>query len=866
MDSPARAPRGRSNATSATRATRVAPTLDALAIDSDDDLDDDDYRPGPALGSLDWEFDDESASEDGSSGDESDEIDDDDDDDGARALARPVREYLEDTESDGDVSLEDEDFDVAAEAASDGDAESPRRGMGAMQMMRFGGADGARAAQWAPGGGRRRRGGAANAALASVFDDDSRGAASLGNSPAKRAAGAAVDLGFDGFFDDDDDEEMLLNAIARRTRAKTGTIEERELAELELALPDAEPEYDWLDDGAEYDRFLATLNDASVGFGDLQKQSASGRGTNANDDEDEDDEDDDDYADENPRVAAYEYILRRERLDAIRRGDTSAPPSIVRRSDRISEPSGRTGDGKTLREKRKRSRKLLQKNHKLIEQASSMTSAQFKTLAKQIHQHTQLLFQTYSICATREDLVEVTSATLVNITILQRAGVLQDRRLRDVNRKRHAKSLYGGDDAPWHVCAEKRGVQTVLDCAPLRCAFNFVHAMSRLAFAPPPRLWRDPVQMFEITHDATSNAAFAPNSEEHVRVDDLFRPHAKTWTEVMDMYDKLEADKYIQDPVTKRITPVRLGRNRAEIERGLYVWQPVPREVFELTKRFLPEISPDPSLLIGAAPLSPLVRHKLKSRSKHDIFTPAEEWLIVLGIRRYSSDWRTIATQLLVNAKPTNIRERANQLRKAQKYENTEIGIAARREYDHATRALDENEISIIERALSEVEWKSANARDLAKYDRKLWDFVCSRLKDRVPFAVHKRWRDHENAISGRKSQGVNRGPKPAATARGKRKNTITREEIADSASDSDADDVPLRRRFGMERDDLSGSESEDDPVVRNPFTQVQDSALIACAAFNEPFESLLKPGAACEGRSLDAILIRYNQLKAMRA
>ena len=47
-------------------------------------------------------------------------------------------------------------------------------------MMRFGGADGARAAQWAPGGGRRRRGGAANAALASVFDDDSRGAASLG--------------------------------------------------------------------------------------------------------------------------------------------------------------------------------------------------------------------------------------------------------------------------------------------------------------------------------------------------------------------------------------------------------------------------------------------------------------------------------------------------------------------------------------------------------------------------------------------------------------------------------------------------------------------------------------------------------------
>ena len=154
MDSPARSPRGKSKTTNT---TRVNPTLDALAIDSDDDLDDEDYRPGPALGSLDWEFNDESASEDGSLGDESDESDGDDDDDDARALARPVREYLEDTESDSDVSLEDEDFDAVVEAASEVDAGSPRRGMGTMQMMRFSGTDAARAAQWAPGGGRRRR-------------------------------------------------------------------------------------------------------------------------------------------------------------------------------------------------------------------------------------------------------------------------------------------------------------------------------------------------------------------------------------------------------------------------------------------------------------------------------------------------------------------------------------------------------------------------------------------------------------------------------------------------------------------------------------------------------------------------------------
>ena len=42
--------------------------------------------------------------------------------------------------------------------------------------------------------------------------------------------------------------------------------------------------------------------------------------------------------------------------------------------------------------------------------------------------------------------------------------------------------------------------------------------------------------------------------------------------------------------------------------------------------------------------------------------------------------------------------------------------------------------------------------------------------------------------------------------------------------------------------------------------------SLIACAAFGEDFVSLLKPGAPCERRSIDAVLVRYNQLKAARA
>jgi len=116
-------------------------------------------------------------------------------------------------------------------------------------------------------GGRGRR----RAFSSFLMDDDSRGGDSLVNSPAKRAAGAAADMMmFAGLFDDD--EEEMVNAIARRTRARTGTIEETELAELELALPDVEPEFDWLDEGAEYDRFLTELNDPNVNVRELAQE------------------------------------------------------------------------------------------------------------------------------------------------------------------------------------------------------------------------------------------------------------------------------------------------------------------------------------------------------------------------------------------------------------------------------------------------------------------------------------------------------------------------------------------------------------------------------------------------------------------
>ena len=142
---------------------------------------------------------------------------------------------------------------------------------------------------------------------------------------------------FAGLFDDD--EEEMVNAIARRTRARTGTIEEAELAELELALPGVEPEFDWLDEGAEYDRFLTELNDPNVNVRELAQEGEDVLGTL--DDDDDDDDSSGELRRRKSKSAECSTVFER---NVARPRETRARRTAISRAQIRSSPGARTVD------------------------------------------------------------------------------------------------------------------------------------------------------------------------------------------------------------------------------------------------------------------------------------------------------------------------------------------------------------------------------------------------------------------------------------------------------------------------------------------------------------------------------------------
>jgi hypothetical protein len=856
MDSPARASadaRG-TNASPVASRSRTVPIVARANVDDDDDGDEDDDDEDDedyVLGNLDA-----SDLEDYSDEDE----DEDARDDVSVAPSRPEREDIEDSDSDS-LSLEDEDFAAIGGAAA---AETPRKrrvrgygdaGAASMVTSARMDEDDPFAGDGAGVRGRRR------AFSSFLMDDDSRGGDSLVNSPAKRAAGAAADMMmFAGLFDDD--EEEMVNAIARRTRARTGTIEETELAELELALPDVEPEFDWLDEGAEYDRFLTELNDPNVNVRELAQEGEDVLGTL----DDDDDDDDDDYVDENPKAAEYEYRLREERRAAVRNAGTSAPPSVVRRSDRHPAPGRSTAKTLNLRQlKRKMEeerRVATARAARFKEAAKAFTPAQITQLNKQMHQHTQLLFQTYSMCASDARRVSVTKSIFVLLTTLQRAGSMQYHRTRVLAKhKSHDGRLFAcasedDPDACWYGCKPRKGVFTVMDCKPLRCAYNFVTEVNAVGFIDEPLVWRDPKEIYESTKTPyeTRQLLSAANSYDHVRVDDLFRERPKSWDAIVHTISGLP-----------RNVAKAKGLLKTAVES--HAWRPVSRAVYEVTAKFLRKISPDPSLLVRAL-----------STSERSSFTPAEDGLIAVGIRHYGDDYAVIAKQLLLAWDKKDITKRARRLLTKKYHESTAAGRAARAAYDHAHRPLDENEIEVIQRMSAELNLSKPIESSYCEV-KPFWERASARLRDRIPKCVYKLWRALNRPGSGartgaprvasRAKKTTNRASAQKNTALASNNHDFERETVEDSESDEEA----------YERDELSDSDCDAPaaPIAAvanagiaskrvTAFTKEQDSAIIACAAFGEDFVSLLKPGAPCERRSIDAVLVRYNQLKAARA
>ena len=835
MGSPARRP-------VASTATRPE---DALFDDFDDDDESDvDYAP---LGNLDSDVD----FSDGS-GDE-----DEDEDEGDVTRDTVDREDISD--SDTDVSLEDEDFGALAEEALRTPPRARRLG-GGRSTASAGVTVSGRTTSVDPfgGGGRSGRGvnlgSMVSAALASA---DSRG----GGSPATRAAGAAVDMMLEGgFLDDDDDEEVLMNAIARRTRARTGAIEDRVLEELELALPEDEPEFDWLDEVAEYDRFLETLNDASAGVRDLV--GGGDAGVSADGDDDDDDDEDDDYAEENPAAAAYEYRLREERRAAARQGGTSAPASVLRRSERVATERVNKG---IRRKKRQMDAEMEMRKERALQlalAATSFESAQFTRLNQQIHQHTQLLFQSYCLSIADPNQRETAQAIHALITTLQRAASMQFHRSQTLKRKPHAAKLFSvaSDDekATWYGTSPRKDVYTVFDCAPLRCAYDFVCALATVGPQPQPSIWRNPPQMYDLVRQESTVKklmVYQRNSPDFVRADDLFRAEPKSWENVLELYKSIH---------TKLRTKAKLN---VLFSANFKTWIPVPRAVYEVTREFLSRVSPDPKLLVGGRPLV--------EQTATD-FTNAEDWLIVIGVRHYGNDFERIAKQLLVTSDAKAIRRRAKALREQKRYDCERVGRALRAAYNHALRPLDENEIDIIQRSLREFAPKMPSRSYRANFSFALWSKVCARLRDRVPKCAWSLWRRYSlhgnsgqgTAISARERDRANSTVVGRTTHPHADDDDIDREEVSDS--DSDADEPPT-----YERDELSDSEDAPEarasrpPSQRAPsstaFTEAEDAAIIAATAFNEPWETLLRPGAPCAGRSYDAIIHRFNVLKSRR-
>ena len=828
----------------------------------DDDSEDDDYVP--AVGTLDSDLDDFESDDDV-------EEEEEDDDGHHPAMESPDRENLSDSEWESDVSLEDEDFGALAAAAV---AETPPRSRRGRNDGAFGSGTvmPSMGVMDDPFGGTptRRGRGLGSAVAAALSADDSRQGRS---SPATRAAGAAVDMILEGgFLDDENDEEMLMNAIARRTRARTGAIDDSELAALELALPEIEPEFDWLDEVAEYDRFLSTLNDASASVRDLDRGGAEmsvGDGV-----VDDDDEDDDDYADENPRAAEYEYRIRTERRAAAKQGGTSAPASVLRRSQRVATgPS--MANMRVMKRKREASIQLnKERSVRFALAARSFSPDQVTRLNQQIHQHTQLLFQTLALSVGRPDQVETATAVNILIIRLQQAASMQYQRLRNDKHRAHDASLFAvasadDENAVWYGQQPRKGVYTVFDCQPLRCARDFITAIGAAGAAAStsdsPILWRNPRQMLDLVsnkYTAQQLAEMVPsNSPEFVRADDLFRNAPKTWEETVAFYKNISL-------------PKKAAKSNPLFSNRFKTWTPISRAVYEVTKALIPRISPDPKLLVGGAPLA---EHSSAE------FTNAEDWLIVVGVQHYGNDYSSIVNQLLVNSERIDVRRRLKSLRTQKFHDNTEVGRALRRAHDHAFRPLDENEIDIIQRTLHEFAAPKKPNLQCSVYYRSLWAAVCARLKERPPKCAFTLWRSQFRGgdVPGTARVGSRRGNWPSSRSDIARlqarlgaqsqNDHVDREEVADSDSEDAAGAAGA-----YERDKLSDSDSDSD-AHENPrstvtdrtnanassFTEAQDAAIVSAAAFGVPLHALTEPGAACAGRSHDALIIRFNILKA---
>jgi len=878
--------------------TARAPTLEDYELDSDDDLDED-YVLGN-LDASDWDDDDDDEDDDDVvEGDDDDGAharrrrdDDDDDDDGIE------REDMDDSDvsdapSDSDddfADLEDEvdfsewlDADVARQSrlnstTSPGRAEALFNDAFDVSAEMFMGLS---TSHSGGGGGRRGRGGGGDTSWLS--------------SPATAAARAA-----DFMFDesDDDDDATLANAVARRTRAKVNLAEADvdAIGLNEQLFGVDEQEFAFLDEETEYQNFLKSLSSALHHGGEVD---VGGTSVLPRRDDDDDDDDDDDYAEEDPEAAAFEWRVREERRAARRAGGLSAPASELRRSAR---PLSAIGGGnyhhqplvrRPLVKRKRGGRKGLGKQSAtatlVTTRLADFTVEQVTRLNQQIHQHTQLLFQSFCMTATDKGAIPTARVVFSLITAMQRAGSDNYELKRRVNAAPYGARFFQPtpETASWYKAPESHNVLTVFDCAPLRQSFDFVTAINDLGYIDPPEVWYSPREAFKAANTPTGRKRLArqPPSSTHVRRDTLFREIEPSHR--LRSYRTLDA----------------VNADEKYDER----WKPIPKAVADVARAFLERVRPNPALILCAD----VSDHRKRLAS---VWLKSEDELLAIGIKHYANDWPKIAKTLCVAYSCADVARHVRlRLGKVKDIENNCI----RKTYEHVFRALDENEISTIEREIANIKSKDGHFA----YVECVWTRVCAKLTNRHPRAAHKLWRElMTNELDNDANLAINpvlmREIMPRykrarqkrieyEKARAKRRENIARKDIArEDIADSDTDDdVHGDARRNVAREQLPDSDSDDNrerehmvdsdddddddgdgaatarAAIRAPpkppparlagaareWTIDQDRAIIDAAAFGEPFDPLVALGAPCHGRSLDAVAIRYDQLKASR-
>lgn len=595
------------------------------------------------------------------------------------------------------------------------------------------------------------------------------------------------------------DDEGADAGPAKRTRANLSLVDiDFDFIERMLPLPDEDAfgEYGEYDDKEEWSNFLSAISlDFQVPEEDDAGARADDEGTGAGSaGDDEEDEEDEDYAVVDPKAARVERRLalatlppaarrktKRRKTKYVYRPKSERPQyrerpiySFVRtrsarqaaeRKKRAAEETAAAVPGKppadigmsNLGEAAKVSGRPSARPLAPSIPRGDFTPAQVAALHKTIHDHVQLLLQTYARTAWNQTPEAQLVARRTRGLIEQLVHDTKQRLMLKVQSKAppyptewfasphdamravsenipaaKARVVHNHDATKWWPKVT-HSVFTVLDVAPLRDAHRFIHGVEKAGMylpvpagpnvPPPPAL----VEAAKSSNPAAANAA---REEAHRvigateaifgRLSELFRGEGEGST--LPSASALGWGSADTEPSEG-------GRGKARTRR-----KPPPNEIVPFYIR-VPR-----SVVAASRPLAPKVNPNLLPRVPHvriasDDFQlrwlPAEDELLATGILNYGINWELIHRTLLPAKSVKQITQRQKNLCNSTRFKGDNSVKTAKQ---RVMRPLAAHEIATIQEALF---------RDGARSGAEDWHRLCSRfLPTRHPSCLERLWRE----------------------------------------------------------------------------------------------------------------------------